>query len=36
MVFDQNDCTGWRCIRALKPLKRPVSVASSWKATSEP
>ena len=36
MVFDQNDCIGMRWTRALKPLKRPESVASSWKATSEP
>src|SRR6266545_4832400 len=34
IVFDQNDCIGWRLTRALKPLKRLVSVASSWKRMS--
>ena len=29
MVFDQNDWTGMRWTRALKPLKRLVSLASS-------
>ena len=29
IVFDQNDWTGMRWMRALKPLKREESVASS-------